>query len=499
MDDSASELKAIEELTPDAPDPQASDQNQVNEDASSVQLLRQPNLSSLQIPARSLEDSLPSSTAIDIPYTSSPKSTKSLFPPRSSSAKFKPSIRSLLPQRSFKTKNLSQEGEKTVIVPEIAPPEGSLDKPSTSKFSLTKIFSSSSTKRTNSLPTSPDVNSSAECVQERNLDDSSDITKSEVHHHVTRSFSAPVNTKTRCLRRTDSTGGVIRVIPATPCPATVDDTSPKDGPTDAEMEDAGEDIPEEAAVCRICFVELSEGGETLKMECSCKGELALAHKECAEKWFSIKGNNTCDVCNQGVRNLSVILLRIQNPQAVLRPRSTVPQQVEAHSDRVWQDVPVLVMVSTLSYFCFLKQLLVSDLHSHALAISLPFSFVLGLLSSIIALMMVSNGYFWTFASCQFVTVVLLSYILFSVLNVDPILSVFLSSLTVFGIAISMNSLIGKYLRWRTRRNLQSARVQNDRGAQQRQQPREEPNFQVSQGKKEACPDPINASICSYSY
>ncbi|KAM7464306.1 hypothetical protein LguiA_032427 [Lonicera macranthoides] len=125
--------------------------------------------------------------------------------------------------------------------------------------------------------------------------------------------------------------------------------------------------------------------------------------------------------------------------------------------RVWQDVPVLVMVSMLAYFCFLEQLLVSDMGPRALAISLPFSCVLGLLSSMIASTMVSKSYIWAYASFQFAIVILFAHIFYAVLNVNSILSVLLSSFTGFGIAISTNSLLVEYLRWRaSHRHLQSS-------------------------------------------
>ncbi|KAK6116182.1 hypothetical protein DH2020_008451 [Rehmannia glutinosa] len=285
---------------------------------------RRPNLSSLEIPMRSLERAFSDFTRIDIP---SPTSTRAGLPPRPNSAKLKSSVKNMLPQKSSRAKNISQEAEKTVL---IIPDTPLSDKPSTSRsFSLNKILFSASTKSAHSLPVTPMANADPKPSQENHVDQQSKRPQTEVKQYMTRSFSVPVNVKTRSLRRTDSSGGLIRVISSNHRPTTVENASPEISPeTEAVIDDAGEDIPEEEAVCRICFVELGEGGETLKMECSCKGELALAHKECAVKWFSIKGNKTCDICKQDVRNLPVTLLKLQNPPNVIRRPSAGLQQRE---------------------------------------------------------------------------------------------------------------------------------------------------------------------------
>lgn len=422
-------------------------------ETSSTHRSRRPSLPSLQIPARSLENAQISSAKMNFPSSVTPNLTRQCLPPRPSSSRTKQAARNLLSQWSFKTKNSIAEGDKTNLLTPSAstPSQGQQDKSSIARaFSLTKVFSSISLKGTLSLPATPVGNSGSESSQERHVIDIPAQDKQQTRKHITRSLSVPENAKGRILRRADSLG-LIRVIP-TPRPVVIDNTTDAEIIEAAHAEDEGEDIPEEEAVCRICLCELGEGGETFKMECSCKGELALAHKECTIKWFSIKGNKTCDVCMQEVENLPVTLLRLQNHQTVNRRASNTFPDREASRYRIWQDIPVLVMVSMLAYFCFLEQLLVGDMGSRALAVSLPFSCVLGLLSSMIASTMVSKGYIWSYASFQFATVILFAHIFYSVLKVAAVLSVLLSSFTGFGIAISTSSLLVEFLRWQARRN-----------------------------------------------
>lgn len=273
------------------------------------------------------------------------------------------------------------------------------------------------------------------------------IRKGDQNRNIARSLSVPINSKEKSIRRMDS---FFRVIPSTPRVKEGDVISISSPTVDAENDNAnGEDIPEEEAVCRICMVELCEGGETLKMECSCKGELALAHQECAIKWFSIKGNKTCDVCKQEVQNLSVTLLRIQSVQT----RNTgagISQIADASGFRVWQEVPVLVIVSMLAYFCFLEQLLVGKMSTGAIAISLPFSCVLGLLSSMTSSTMVKRRFVWVYASIQFALVVLFAHIFYSLIHVQAVLCILLATFAGLGVSMSGSSIIVEFLRWKRR-------------------------------------------------
>ncbi|MED6210573.1 hypothetical protein PIB30_065419 [Stylosanthes scabra] len=356
------------------------------EKASLIPQPRRPALSSLQIPPWSLDAALSSYANTDGPSLSLSLSspTPRGLPPRPNSARVRSSIRSIISQGSFRARTTPHHPETTLLIlPHTTLSNAPFDNPSTSTtLSLNaKPSSSPFAKVAHSLPVTPIASLASENVH---LPCASHLNTMDVKQHITRSLSVPVDAKATKLRRTESRV-LIRVISARQHLATVDGTSTGDAPVmEIAIEDATADIPEEEAVCRICLAELGEGGNMLKMECSCKGDLALAHQDCAVKWFSIKGNRTCDVCNQDVQNLPVTLLKIYNPQPPARQPQNVEQPREIPYYRIWHDIPVLILVSMLAYFCFLEQLLVSDLGPRALAIALPFSCVLGLLSSMIA-------------------------------------------------------------------------------------------------------------------
>ncbi|PPR99976.1 hypothetical protein GOBAR_AA20680 [Gossypium barbadense] len=461
---------------------QVDDSTGITEETTRSHHWRRSNLS-LEIPSRTFEDSSQESVIIKMPPTPSltPRKVNFLLTPSPSDARIsgspgpstsrgKSSLKSLLPKLSFKQRNVNSDIEKAAIFAPESSSTSLREKPSIARtLSLSKIFTPR-IKRTASLPVVTQIaNANLEPTSSGSLGGSVNSSRKGNVLQISRSFSVPLNDKDgTTLRRMDS---FFRVVPSTPRVKEGEISSNASVGPDAENGDPdGEDIPEDEAVCRICLVELGEGGETLKMECSCKGELALAHKDCAVKWFSIKGNKTCDVCKQEVQNLPVTLLRIQS----IRARNGA---LQADAQGVWQEVPVLVIVSMLAYFCFLEQLLVGKMGTGAIAISLPFSCVLGLLSSMTSSTMVQRRFVWVYASIQFALVVFFGHIFYSlcyyhdlirlqtdqtrtmdamlivVLNpvkVQSILSILLATFSGFGIAMSGSSIIVEILRWRRR-------------------------------------------------
>ncbi|KAG8644580.1 hypothetical protein MANES_11G144500v8 [Manihot esculenta] len=380
----------------------------------------------LEIPSRTLEDSSQDSVVIKIPPSPSPTPRKVNFlltpsssdaracgSPGPSTSRGKSSLRSLLPKLSFKSRISTLDVEKAANLPPDTSCNIPREKPSISRsLSLSKIFTPRM-NRASSLPVTPIANSNSESTRGGSTGGSLNSSGKGPQKKISRSLSVPVNGKERSIRRMDS---FFRVIPSTPRVKEGDVITNASPGNDTETDDTdGEDIPEEEAVCRICLVELCEGGETLKMECSCKGELALAHQECAVKWFSIKGNKTCDVCKQEVQNLPVTLLKIQSVRSRTGGMSRA-LQADANGYRIWQEVPVLVIISMLAYFCFLEQLLVGNMGTGAIAISLPFSCVLGLLSSMISSTMVKRRFVWVYASTQFALLVFFAHIFYSLVS-----------------------------------------------------------------------------------
>lgn len=450
---------------------QVENSTEVTEETSNASNWKKRNLF-LEIPSRSLTESPQDSVVIKMPPTPSPTPKRVNFlltpspsigiasesSPGPSTARGKSSMKkNLKPKTGFKPKSLNVDIEKASEASSLQQ-----EKPSIARtLSLTKIFTPRM-KRTSSLPVTPVDLSNPESVHGGCFSGPLSSSRKGAPRKIARSLSVPVNDKEEGLRRMDS---FFRVIPSTPRVKEGDiitSASPK--ADDADNDPDGEDIPEEEAVCRICFVELGEGGETLKLECSCKGELSLAHKDCAIKWFTIKGNKICDVCKQEVQNLPVTLLRIQSCRIRNAGAGSVLQR-DASGYRIWQEVPVLVIVSMLAYFCFLEQLLVGKMGTGAIAISLPFSCVLGLLASMTASTMVMRRFVWFYASIQFALVVFFAHIFYSLVGVQAILSILLATFAGFGVAMSGSSIIVEIVRWRRRWLAWSAHQQ-----QQQQQP-----------------------------
>ncbi|KAG7026517.1 hypothetical protein SDJN02_10519, partial [Cucurbita argyrosperma subsp. argyrosperma] len=65
-------------------------------------------------------------------------------------------------------------------------------------------------------------------------------------------------------------------------------------------------------VCRICHLASNQASEPktgtstselIQLGCGCKDELGISHTHCAEAWFKLKGNRTCEICGEIAKNI----------------------------------------------------------------------------------------------------------------------------------------------------------------------------------------------------
>ncbi|PWA44980.1 zinc finger, RING-CH-type, Zinc finger, RING/FYVE/PHD-type [Artemisia annua] len=175
------------------------------------------------------------------------------------------------------------------------------------------------------------------------------------------------------------------------------------------------------------IISLKGAEDTLTLECGCKGELSLTHKECAYKWFSMKGDRTCEVCKQEIMNLPLIF----------------------PTYRVWRDAPILLIMSILVYICFLMILWGKQLSVGALGISVPFGSLFGLIGSMISTTIVRRRHAWIYATAQFMLVVVFALVFhYSKLHVPGILSALLDIFAGFGGSMCGAFILYLFLKWR---------------------------------------------------
>ncbi|XP_073145439.1 uncharacterized protein [Henckelia pumila] len=87
------------------------------------------------------------------------------------------------------------------------------------------------------------------------------------------------------------------------------------GESDLYLQNNGE---ERGFRCRICHLNLEGNyddsqeeedskGVRIELGCSCRGDLGVAHKHCAETWFQLKGDPICEICGSIALNVTVEL------------------------------------------------------------------------------------------------------------------------------------------------------------------------------------------------
>ncbi|KAF5770204.1 putative E3 ubiquitin-protein ligase MARCH [Helianthus annuus] len=94
--------------------------------------------------------------------------------------------------------------------------------------------------------------------------------------------------------------------------------------------------------------------------------------------------------------------------------------------------------------------LVGDMGTSAIALSLLFSCVLGLLSSMTSSTMVKRQFVWLYAAIQFSFVVIFAHVFYDLIHINPVLSILLATFAGCGVVMCASSVLVEVLRLRRR-------------------------------------------------
>ncbi|PHT44852.1 hypothetical protein CQW23_14010 [Capsicum baccatum] len=127
------------------------------------------------------------------------------------------------------------------------------------------------------------------------------------------------------------------------------------------------DSTKEERDCRICHLSLlksggiSTGGDqvqetsvgmAIELGCSCKGDLAAAHKQCAETWFKTKGNTICEICGTNALNIAGELTNEANTAAVATLAASAAPVAFSETRSFWHGRRVMNFLLASMVFAF---------------------------------------------------------------------------------------------------------------------------------------------------
>ncbi|XP_034687129.1 E3 ubiquitin-protein ligase MARCHF7-like [Vitis riparia] len=118
-----------------------------------------------------------------------------------------------------------------------------------------------------------------------------------------------------------------------------------EGGLGSSSSDCGSEVDLESGVlaverdCRICQLSLDasdqETGLAIELGCSCKGDLGSAHRQCAETWFKIKGNTTCEICHATAVNVAGEQINEAENTIAATTAEPVAPAIPAEPQRTW--------------------------------------------------------------------------------------------------------------------------------------------------------------------